>query len=200
MRRRRFLAAGGAALAAGLAGCASRDPRPATSDASGGPALLTVSGFIGPGNRGPLDPALDQMMQKQGVTFERAHTFDSAALAELPAVTIRPTLEYDGERHELSGPLLYDVLAQAGPPIPDGAPLVLRAVDGYAVRVPMGLARERRFLVATHLDGAPMPLGGLGPLWAVYDADRVPETATLPLEQRFILCPWALYHVEVGAA
>jgi hypothetical protein len=42
-----------------------------------------------------------------------------------------------------------------------------------------------------------MPLGGLGPLWAVYDADRVPEMAGKPLPERFNACPWALYHVEV---
>jgi hypothetical protein len=42
-----------------------------------------------------------------------------------------------------------------------------------------------------------MPLGGLGPLWAVYDADGVPANATLPLAQRFQKCPWALYHIDV---
>jgi hypothetical protein len=33
----------------------------------------------------------------------------------------------------------------------------------------------------------------------VYDADRVPEMAAKPLGQRFAVCPWALYHVEVKA-
>jgi hypothetical protein len=47
------------------------------------------------------------------------------------------------------------------------------------------------------VDGKPMPLGGLGPLWAVYDADRVPEMAAQALAQRFAACPWALYHIEV---
>jgi hypothetical protein len=61
----------------------------------------------------------------------------------------------------------------------------------------MGYAGARRVIVATHIDGAPMPLGGLGPLWAVHDADRIPELAALPLAQRFTTCPWALYHVEV---
>jgi hypothetical protein len=52
-------------------------------------------------------------------------------------------------------------------------------------------------IVATHLDGQPMPLGGLGPLWAVYDADRVPQAAARPLAERFAQCPWALYHIDV---
>jgi hypothetical protein len=60
--------------------------------------------------------------------------------------------------------------------------------------------RKYRFIVATHLDGQPMPLGGLGPLWAVYDADRFADMAGKPLNPRFALCPWALYHIEVQAA
>jgi len=45
-----------------------------------------------------------------------------------------------------------------------------------------------------------MPLGGLGPLWALYDADRFPDMAAKPVDQRFANCPWGLYHIEVKAA
>ncbi len=58
-------------------------------------------------------------------------------------------------------------------------------------------ARKYRFIVATHLDGQPMPLGGLGPFWAVYDVHRFSEMMAQPLNERFALCPWALYHIEV---
>ena len=74
-----------------------------------------------------------------------------------------------------------------------------RAVDGYAVTLSVAQARAQNYIVATHLDGEAMALGGLGPLWAVCDADRVPEMAARPLAARFALCPWALYHVEVVA-
>jgi hypothetical protein len=43
-----------------------------------------------------------------------------------------------------------------------------------------------------------MALGGLGPLWAVYDADRFPDMAARPLNQRFGLCPWGIYHIHVS--
>jgi hypothetical protein len=89
------------------------------------------------------------------------------------------------------------VLAQTGAALGAKTVLVLRAVDGYNVEVTAAQARQRRVIIATHIDGNPMPLGGLGPLWAVYDADRVPAMAALPLAQRFATCPWALYHVEV---
>jgi hypothetical protein len=72
-------------------------------------------------------------------------------------------------------------------------------VDGYAATVAVAQARAQRYIVATHLDGAAMALGGLGPLWAIYDADKVPDMAGKPLPERFGSCPWALYHIEVAA-
>jgi hypothetical protein len=194
MNKRQFLGAAAAAGALPLAGQATSASLPALP---GGPALLTVTGDLMRSNRGPFDPALDQMMHKHGVSFRKAWVFDDTALRMLPAVTIRPTLEYDAKVHELRGPLLLDLLAHAGATLGDKTVLVLRAVDGYNVELPIAQARARRFIAATHVDGKPMPLGGLGPLWAVYDADRVPEMAALPLGQRFASCPWALYHVEV---
>ena len=190
MNKRQFL---GTAAVAGAFPIVAHAAQPAER----GPALLTVTGDIAHSNRGPLDPALDQMMHKHQVTFTKAWAFDYPSLTALPQQTIRPTLEYDRKPHTLRGPLLTDVLAHAGATLHDKGSLVLRAVDGYNVELPVAQARARRFIVATHVDGNPMPLGGLGPLWAVYDADRVPEMAALPLPQRFAACPWALYHVEV---
>jgi hypothetical protein len=189
MDKRQFL--GSAALSVAAL------PAAAAPGSGRGPALLTITGAIGRSNRAPLDPALDQTMHKQQISFSKAFALDFAALAALPAVTIKPTLEYDARRHTLGGPLLLDVLAQAGVRPVDSGKVVLRAVDGYAVAISVAQARARRFIVATHLDGAPMPLGGLGPLWAVYDADRVPEMAARPLAERFGDCPWALYHIQV---
>ncbi|MDY0974342.1 molybdopterin-dependent oxidoreductase [Massilia sp. CFBP9012] len=194
MDKRHFL--GAAALAGTAPAFASRStvPGPAT-----GPTLLTITGAITRSNRGALDPALDQMMAKQKLAFDRAYGLDFAALTALPARTIRPTLEYDGKPHTLRGPLLADVLAQAGAKPRDAAKVLMRAVDGYAAVLEMRQLRACNYIVATHLDGKAMPLGGLGPLWAVYDADRVPEMAALPVAQRFGACPWALYHLEVMA-
>lgn len=191
MNKRQFL--GAAALAAGTLPALAA-PK---SAAATGPALLTISGAIARPNRGALDPALDQMMHKHKARFERAHAADFAALLALPAISIRPTLEYDAKVHELKGPLLLDVLAMAGARIRPDTRIVLRAVDGYAATISAEQARSQRFMVATHLDGKPMALGGLGPLWAMLDADRVPALAAKPLAERFGSCPWALYHVEV---
>ena len=193
MKKRQFL---GTAVSGGLAAAL---PAVAASPAATGPALLTVTGAIGKPNRGKFDPVRDQMMFKQKLNFEKAHAFTFAALAALPAVIIKPTLEYDAKVHALSGPLLLDVVKAAGGALGDNVKLVLRAVDGYAASITVAQARAQRYIVATHMDGAAMALGGLGPLWAIYDADKVPGMAGKPLPERFGSCPWALYHIEVAA-
>ena len=85
MHRRQFLAAAMAATAL---------PASARVAPAGlrGPALLTVTGSVDKPNRGPFDAVRDQMMHKQKISFERARAFDFAALTNLPAHTIRPTL------------------------------------------------------------------------------------------------------------
>ncbi|WP_374583465.1 molybdopterin-dependent oxidoreductase [Pseudoduganella sp.] len=193
MKKRQFLGAVAAAGAIPAFGAA------APKSAARGPALLTVSGAIAKPNRGSFDRVADQMMHRQRLSFDKAFVFDFAAMTALPAVTIKPTLEYDARPHTLSGPLLVDVLKAAGAQTNDSSNIVLRAVDGYAVAVTLARIKAQRYIVATHLDGAPMALGGLGPLWAIYDADRVPEMASRPVGERFSTCPWALYHIDVQA-
>jgi hypothetical protein len=169
----------------------------AQSAARTGPGLLTVVGAISRSNRGPLDPALDQLMVKHKAKFDKAWQFDAAMLARLPAVTIQPTLEYDAKLHKLNGPLLSTVVEAAGVAAGANVMLALRAIDGYTIAVSLADARGYRMIVATTLDGAPMSLGGLGPLWAVYDADRLTAFKDKPLNERFALCPWGLYFIEV---
>ena len=182
---------GGVLPAAGAARAAS---------SASGPTLVTISGAIGKSNRGALDPALDQLMVKQKVNFEKAWTVDAAALARLPAVTIQPTVEYDGKPHELAGPPVASVVGTAGVAATAPVMLMLRALDGYVVGVSLADAQRYRMIVATSIDGMPLPIGGLGPAWAVYDADRLSDFKDKPLKERFGICPWGLYHIEVKPA
>jgi hypothetical protein len=188
MNKRTFLASASLAAVA---------PALATSPIPRGGACLTLSGAIVSANRGPHDRAIDQLMTKHGTTFDRAFEFDAAMLERLPSVAIAPTLEYDARPHRLSGPLLSAVVESAGLAPNASGTLALRGIDGYTVGVSLADARDWRMIVATHVDGRPMGLGGLGPLWAVYDADRLPAFKDRPLNERFALCPWGLYAVEV---
>jgi hypothetical protein len=193
MNKRNFLAA----IALGSAALPSLARTPKDLPSSRGPALLTVTGAIGKGNRGSINPALDQLMNKQGVKFDKAHAFDFSALTALPAVAIRPTLEYDNKAHALSGPLLSDVIAATGATMNALTAVQLRAIDGYVIVLTPADIRHFQYIVATHLDMQPIPLGGLGPLWGIYEPDRFPEAMAKPLAERFATCPWVLYHMEL---
>ncbi|MES2635062.1 MAG: molybdopterin-dependent oxidoreductase [Pseudomonadota bacterium] len=197
MDKRNFLgvAAGAAAgaLSLPLAARAAGEVRE-----KGSPPLLTVVGAIGKGNRGPLDAVRDQMMGKQKIKFDKAHVFTFEQLTAMPVKTARATLEYDNKKHVLHGPALADVLAAAGVK-GDSGKLAMRAVDGYSPTISMADAKKYGFMVATHLDGKPMALGGLGPLWAVYEPDAFPDMMAKPIDQRFANCPWALYFIDVQA-
>jgi hypothetical protein len=195
MNQRRFLVASGFAASLPVSIHAQQ---PALRPKGG--TLLTVAGAVSRSNRGALDPALDQLLAKHGAKFEKAFAFDVAMLAKLPAVSIRPTLEYDAKPHALSGPLLISVLEAAGVAPGANPMLALRALDGYTIGLSLADARSHRMIVATTLDGQPLALGGLGPLWAVYDADRLPAFKDKPLKERFALCPWGLYYIDVRAS
>lgn len=202
MDKRHFLAAAAAAVAGPAHRAASAHPAVGrTAGRPTAPGLLTVAGAVGRANRGPLDPVRDRLMVVHGTpAFERARVFDAMALAALPAATIEPTLEYDARAHRLSGPRLAAVLAEAGVAADAPVKLLLRAADGYTATTTPAEAVARGTIVATELDGQPMALGGLGPLWAVYDADRLPDLASKPLAERFAGCPWALYFIGVQEA
>lgn len=194
MDKRRFLqAASAASLLPAAAVTLAASPTRASA-----PTLLTVSGAVRQSNRPPLNKALDQMMSKHGVAFEKARTFGFAEIAALPAVDIRPTLEYDGLQHTLRGPTVARVLEAAGAVATDSTTIGLRAVDGYNAELTLGELKRLGFIVATHIDGQPMPLGGLGPLWAVYEPDRFADLARLSLPERFAKCPWGVYSIHVG--
>ncbi|WP_026132024.1 molybdopterin-dependent oxidoreductase [Pandoraea sp. B-6] len=195
MKKREFLA-GAAALGASVPVFAKAPVPPGSSATT---PLVTISGAIGHHNRGPVDPALDQLFHKQLVKFDAAYALDFGMLTRLPAQTIRPTLEYDARPHKLRGPRLSDVLEQAGAPANPQTQVLLRAIDGYIVATTLAQLREYRFLLATHLDDKPLALGGLGPLWAVYDPAAIPLLAGKPLKEQFALCPWGIYHIQVNA-
>jgi hypothetical protein len=195
MHKRRFLQTAAAlAASSGSSAYAAAAAAPSPS-----PVVLTISGAITRPNRHAFDPASDILLGKHGVKFDRACALDYARIAALPARHIRVTLEYDGKLHDLSGPPVTEVLRLAGVMTNERAVLAMRAVDGYAPELRLEDARRYGYIIATQRDGKPLALGGLGPLWAVYEADRFPEMAAKPVNERFATCPWALYHVDVRA-
>ena len=72
--------------------------------------VLTVGGFVGKPNRGPLDPKRDSLLAKLKVDFKHAFAFDRDMLLALPqgTVTAKP-VEFD-KPATFNGPLLREVL------------------------------------------------------------------------------------------
>jgi len=193
MNKRRFLTS-----IAGLVAASRINTADALNKApEAGQTVLTVVGAIDRINREKLNPVTDQLMHKFAIGFERAHTFSLAELLTLPAQTIKPTMEYDQRAHQLTGPRLLDVLTAAGAQLSDTTRIVFHGIDGYSPEATWAQAKKYNYIVATHLDGKLLAIGGFGPLFAIYDADRIAELAAKPLNQRFFACPWGLYCIEV---
>ena len=169
-----------AAVAAGLAG-------PALAE---GPVLLTVSGDVAAPNRGPVDPEQDKLFLFNEVRFEKAREFDLGELEKMPQATVHADFPKGGKEAIFTGPLLADVLGAAGA---EGKTVTVRAMDGYAVEVPLEEMIEKGAVVALARDGRPLGIGGLGPTQIVFPRSERPELADMP-DDWWI---WQIYHIEV---
>ncbi len=197
MNKRSFLQQSGGALALAAMLPSAHAARAATAE----PALLTLTGNSLPrSNRSALDGSRDMVFAKHKVQFDMAFGFDFTTLAKLSMVSIQPVLEYDSKAHQLRGPLLIEVLQAAGIKADAKLQVSLRAIDGYVASYSLQQIRDYRFMLALSMDGQPLGLGGLGPIWAVFDVEKQPERAKVPLAERFGGCPWALYHIALDAA
>jgi hypothetical protein len=195
MKKRNFLLGAGIAAACTAAWPLERRRLHPTPDTM---PVLTVFGRISRSNRGRVDKVHDQLLKRHAVTFDRAFTYTLADLLELPALPIVPTLEYDARPHVLRGPTLVNVLLAAGVDTEAALQVGIRALDGYRVMLPMAQVRERTLILATHLDDKPLSIGGLGPLWAVFNPVSVPSLRDKPLTERYAECPWGTYCIEVA--
>ncbi|MEX8191428.1 Twin-arginine translocation pathway signal [Comamonas guangdongensis] len=207
LSRRNLLSRGSAACAAALAlPTAAQAARSATQTCVLNglqPVVLTISGPGIEANRGKLQAAGDRMLITQGYRFDTAWSCGLDALNSLEQHTLRTALEYDEAEHRLHGPLLEHVLQAAGLDLGKAMAqdhwLTLQGIDGYRSRMPLAQALRWRMLLATQLDGLPLAMGGLGPLWSIYAPQQITELSQLPLKERFHAAVWGLYYLEIGA-
>ena len=155
----------------------------------GDPVVLTVAGKIAETNRGPTNPELDPIFLYHEISFEAAAAFDRAMLESLGTQEIVLSYEKWAEDYRLSGPRLADVLAAVGA---QGRPVTITAIDGYAVELSAEDLASRDWIVALERNGRPLSIGGLGPLWVVYDAPG----RTLGHDD-VARWPWAVFFIEV---
>jgi hypothetical protein len=91
----------------------------------------------------------------------------------------------------VAGPRLLDVLTKAGA---RGDKLVVQAIDGYQVEFDTETV-TRDFVLALQMDGAPLDIGGRGPVWLVFPPESFAGQDNASDSQ----LPWAVFHVKVLA-
>ena len=142
-------------------------------EAPKGKVVLSVVGLVGRANA------------------DKRADFDMAMLEALPQHSFTTATPWFKEARRFSGPLLRDVLAAAGA---KGTALRAVALNDYKVEIPVEDALKYRVVMATRLDGQPMPLREKGPLFIIYPYD---ESADLRSERFYSRSAWQLRTLEV---
>ncbi len=142
-------------------------------DKPAGPVVLTVSGSVLKPNDG------------------KAAHFDMAMLERLPQVSFSTRTPWYAEVRKFTGPLLRDVLSQAGA---KGTLLRAVALNDYWVEIPIEDALRHDVIVARLLDDKPMAVRDKGPLFVIYPFDARPE---LRNPVYFSRSAWQLRSIEV---
>lgn len=98
--------------------------------------------------------------------------FDMPMLMALQPHMVRTETPWTEGAQEFEGPLLRDILAQAGA---DGAHIKASAVNDYSVIIPMEDVMKYDVILAHTRNGIPMRLRDKGPLWVIYPWHEHPE-------------------------
>lgn len=138
------------------------------------PVVLTVSGRVARPNDGAR------------------RVFDMPALAGLEQHEIATTTPWHRGVRRFSGPLLREVLADAGA---QGDTLRAVALNDYRVEIPFDDVRRYDVIVARLLDGQPMAVRDKGPLFIMYPFDRQPDLRNAVYYSR---CVWQLKALDVS--
>ncbi len=147
-------------LALGLAG-------PALADIAEpkGRVLLTVGGELPVANAPGGHPDDVNFAGYLDLEYRKAAAFDDDMLSALPQHEVKAALFGAPDAATYSGPLLSDVLRASGA---EGRKALPMAFDGYQVEIDWQNIETYQPILATHADGKPLPIGGLGPAIVVY--------------------------------
>lgn len=152
--------------------------------------ILTIAGQVSHPNRGALDPFRDAFLMHKDKTFAKAFAFTRSSLAALPQTKISTNVEGWPGKIELEGPRLLDALTTAG--VAADATIVATALDGYNVELTPEARGAHDWILAINADGAPLAIGGRGPVWLIHGTDG--KAVSQEVEATWV---WALYLLEV---
>ncbi|WP_261970910.1 molybdopterin-dependent oxidoreductase [Prosthecodimorpha staleyi] len=163
-------------------------------------AGLLTAGLLAFGLSGPVS-ALDKPQGKVVLTVTGKITetngsagaeFDLAMLDALPGRTARMKTPWTEGETTFSGPLCRAILAAAG--ANGTAPIVVRALNDYAADVPLEDCKNLDMILATKINGEPIPVRAKGPLFVIYPFDKDPS---LYNEKYFARSVWQVKSIEI---
>lgn len=138
-----------------------------------GKVILTVIGSIAERNAG-----------------EQAQ-LDLDMIESLPQRTFTTMTPWSAQAIRFSGPLMRDLLAYLKA---SGTQIAAYALNDYKVLIPAEDARRYDLILATRIDGKPIPVRTRGPLFVVYPFDGHPELQSSRYHERSI---WQLKALEI---
>jgi len=94
--------------------------------------------------------------------------FDQKMLEAIGVTTVRTSTPWTDGVQEFRGVLLSDVLSHCGA---EGDTIMAKALNDYAIDIPMADPESYRVLLAFEADGKPLTPRDKGPLWIVYPLD-----------------------------
>jgi len=153
--------------------------------------VLTVGGFVGKSNRGPLDPKRDSLLAALKVDFKHGFEFDLATLRALPQGTVKAKpIEFEKEA-TFTGPLLREVLGfiEAAK-----AKTTFVAVNGYTGYLLPEDIDGSDYILALEADGKPLGIGQQGPLWLL----NTREEGSAPSKDHRGHHVWAVVYMHIG--
>ncbi|MBV2186629.1 MAG: molybdopterin-dependent oxidoreductase [Rhizobium sp.] len=145
----------------------------AALDQPKGPVILAIAGAV-------------TQLNRDGMAV-----FDLAMLDALQGRRATMDTPWTQGEVEFSGPMLREVLKAAGA---EGRRLVVQALNGYSIEVPMSDALSLDTILATRLDGKVMTVRTKGPSMLVYPFD---QDRSLYNEKYFARSVWQIKQIEV---
>lgn len=140
-----------------------------------GEIVLKVGGDIAKRNVGPSVSLDIDTVERMGLVKYRVHD---------------PWLDAD---HDFTGVLLADLLDTVGGS-PAATSIRLVALDDYEVEIAIADARRWPILLATQMDGRPMPIQDKGPTRIVFPYDQFAEIDRLKYKDLWI---WSVESIAV---
>jgi hypothetical protein len=125
------------------------------------------------------------------IADEAGARFDRQALQTMPQHRVTTSTPWTDGVSVFEGPRLCDLLEQVGA---DGTVLRARALNDYAVEIPISDCERYPVILALTRDGERLSRRDMGPIWIVYPRDEFPELQLETINARWI---WQLTELEV---